>query len=125
MPKTQSPFIYRKHIDATPHGLVNVYDRETGEHAGQLNPVHGGGYILRDRAGRRLDDITDGRLPGWTPLSREPAARTLRTNMRLLDAILELRAGTVTEGCPNTWHNTSDYRATAQCPECPTQAGSK
>lgn len=35
------------------------------------------------------------------------------------------RVDSVSEGCPNTWHDTSSYRAVSPCPECPSQPGLK
>lgn len=124
----QSEFKFRKVVsfqktEHVPHGLVNVYDRETDRHIGQMNPVKSGGYLLRDVAGVVLSDHDSGRTPGYVALSREPAARMLRLYVDKQAERLALRVGSVSEGCPNTWHNTSEYRGQTACPECPTQLG--
>jgi hypothetical protein len=126
--RAQSEFIFRKVVsfdrsDVPPHGLVNVYDRETDQHIGQLHPAKGGGYLLRNRDGMNLAEFDSGRTPGFVGLSREPAARLLRVYVSKQDERLRARTGTVSEGCPNTWHNTADYRATTACPECPSAIG--
>lgn len=126
--KTQSEFIFRKVVsfdrsDLPPHGLVNVYERDGDRHVGQLHPAKGGGYLLRNRDGVNLAEFDSGRTPGFVALSREPAARLLRLYVSKQDERLAARNGTVSEGCPNTWHNTADYRAKTSCPECPSAIG--
>jgi hypothetical protein len=130
--KTQSEFIFRKVVnygpadsDRFPHGLVNVYERErpVDGFVGQLHPARGGGYLLRNRDGVNLADIDCGRTPGFVALSREPAARLLRNYVQRQEQRMAARVGTVSEGCPNTWHNTADYRGKTACPECPSAIG--
>lgn len=124
----QSEFKFRKVVsfdksDLPPHGLVNVYDRESDQHIGQLHPAKGGGYMLRNREGVNLAEFDSSRTPGWVALSREPAARLLRLYVGKQDERLTARTGTVSESCPNTWHNTADYRGKTACPECPSAIG--
>lgn len=124
----QPEFKFRKVVsfdksDLPPHGLVNVYDRESDRHIGQLHPAKGGGYMLRNREGVNLAEFDSGRTPGWVALSREPAARLLRLYVGKQEERLAARSGTVSEGCPNTWHNTADYRGKSACPECPSAIG--
>jgi hypothetical protein len=124
----QSEFKFRKVVsfsksDVPPHGLVNVYERDGERHIGQLHPARGGGYMLRNREGVNLAEFDSGRTPGWVALSREPAARLLRLYVGKQDERLAARTGTVSESCPNTWHNTADYRAKTACPECPSAIG--
>lgn len=127
----KSDVIFRPHKPASAderkmHGLVDVYDRETGEHLGMLNPIAGGGYVMRDRTGERLGASNHGYIEDVTYLSRDAAARILRQRIAQHDRMLARRVGTVSEGCPNKWHNSgSAYKATTACPECPTQAGLK
>jgi hypothetical protein len=128
----KSDVIFRPHKPANSderkmHGLVDVYDRETGEHLGMLNPIAGGGYVLRDRTGERLGANNHGAIEDVTYLSREPSARILRQRIAQHDRMLAHRVGSVSEGCPNKWHNSpvSTYKAATACPECPTQAGLK
>lgn len=103
------------------YGLVNVYDRETGELIGMLNPIAETGYVLRNTDGERLslhysgfDDIVYG-------LSRETSAAILKQRMRRIEEIKAARADSLTADCPNNWHNGSPYKQTTPCPECPSQ----
>ena len=127
MPKSEFKFSPHKPADGDrqPRGLVDVYDRETGAHLGMLNPLAGGGYVLRDRTGERLGANNCGYIEDVAYLSRETAARILRSRIKQHDQLAERRVGTVSEGCPNKWHNTGSYKATTACPECPTRAGLK
>lgn len=124
-----SEFVFKSHKPADgerrTHGLVDVYDRASGAHLGMLNPVYGGGYVLRDRNGVRLGASNMGRIEDMAYVSRPTAASLLRTRIRELDAIAERRAGSVSDGCPNNWHNSGSYRETHPCPECPSQPGLK
>lgn len=126
----KSGFSYRPHKPAADerqtHGLVNVYYRETGEHLGMLNPTSGGAYILRNRQGERLS-VQVSAIDDEVHLSRESAASILRQRIRQYDRALERRVGSVSEDCPNTWHNSSlsGRRAFTPCPECPSQPGLK
>lgn len=79
--------------------------------------------MLRNRDGVNLAEFDSGRTPGFVALSREPAARLLRLYVGKQDERLAARTGTVSEACPNTWHNTADYRGKTACPECPSQIG--
>jgi hypothetical protein len=106
------------------HGLVNVYERETGKHLGMLNPERDGGYVLRDREGERLSVRYSG-FDDVTYVSRETAAAILGQRMQKIQEITERRAASVTANCPNTWHNGSTYKQVRPCPDCPSQIGLK
>ena len=124
---SKSAFIFRPHKAAADerktHGLVDVYDRETGGYLGMMNPHTDGGYTLRDRNGVRLGANNDGHVEDLTYVSRETSAGILRQRIAQHDRMLARRVGRVSEGCPNNWHNTSEDKATTPCPECPTQPG--
>jgi hypothetical protein len=126
---SKSRFIFKPHKHAADEhrtvALVDVYDRETSAHLGMLNPTADGAYILRDRTGERLSVHYSGRFDDMVYLSRETSASILRQRMMTVDKIIERRATSVSAGCPNNWHNTSDHRADIACPDCPTQLGLK
>lgn len=108
------------------HGLVDVHDRSTGEMIGMLNPLAGGGYVLRDRDGTRLSKSFGGsRFDDICYTSRETAAGVLRSRMKTIAEATARRDASVSAGCPNKWHNSGTYRETQPCPECPTRAGLK
>ena len=127
----QSEFIFRKVVSFSGSapvlpGMRNVYDRETGAHIGAMRSERAGdGYLLYNTDGVSLAEFDCGRTPGWVPLSQQPAARLLRRYVQQQAEVLARRTGTVSEACPNTWHNTAKYRETTACPECPSQIGLK
>lgn len=124
----QSDFSFRPHKPSAgedkTHGLMDVYDRATGEHLGMLNPHSDGGYILRNTDGVRLS-VEHPEFDDLTYVSRETSASILRQRVRQFAELAAKRVDSVSEGCPNTWHNTSGYRAVTACPECPSQPGLK
>lgn len=128
-PQSKSDYIFRPHKPADgerkTHGLVDVYVRATGEHIGMMNPHTDGGYVLRDRNGDRLGADNCGYIEDLTYLSREPSARILKARIDQRDRMLSRREGSVSQGCPNDWHNTGEYKASTACPECPSQLGLK
>lgn len=127
MQKSEFKFVPHKPADGESkvHGLVDVYDRETGEHWGMLNPIAGGGYALRNTGGVRLGEFDHGFTEDICYLSRPTAASILRSRVKAQREVTARRVGTVSEGCPNKWHNAGQYKETTPCPECPTQPGLK
>lgn len=105
------------------YGLADVYDRETGEHLGMLNPTAEDGYILRDTTGERLSIHYSGRFDDNVYTSRDTAAGILVQRMAAIGRVKARRAVSVSAGCSNDWHNGTEYKETRPCPECPSRIG--
>lgn len=125
MPKSRFVFKAHKYAadESRTYGLVDVFDRENGEHLGMLNPTADGCYILRDRTGERLSVRYGGRFDDMVWLSREASAAILKQRVAIIDQNARRRATSVSAGCANNWHNTADHRANVACPDCPSRIG--
>jgi len=125
MPKSRFIFKAHKH-SADEHrtsGLVHVYDRETEEFIGMVNPTAEDGYILRDTTGERLSVHYSGRFDDNVYTSRDTAAAILVQRVAAIGRVKARRAVSVSAGCANDWHNGSEYKETHPCPECPSRIG--